>query len=110
MLHLGDDSHRSVRPVVNVGLDFGDAVDPLGQGRQLFRLEVHASHFLGPLVQHNDYVQVSPGEPLAHHPLAAIFLEELLHVHDESIKFDLELLFGLLLLCFVWSKSNCWCS
>ena len=49
MLHLKDDSERTVWPVINVGLDLGEVVDLLGKRCQLGRLKVHASTSLGPL-------------------------------------------------------------
>ena len=49
MLHLIDDSERTVWPVINVGLDLGEVVDLLGKRCQLGRLKVHASTSLGPL-------------------------------------------------------------
>ena len=49
-LHSTGALERPVWPVVNVGLDLGDVVDLLGQGRQLGRLKVHPSHFLGKLL------------------------------------------------------------
>ena len=52
MLHLIDDSTRTLWPVINVGLDLGEVVDLLGKSCQLRRLKVHASTSLGPLQLH----------------------------------------------------------
>ena len=48
-LHSTGALERPVWPVVNVGLDLGDVVDPLGQGHQLWRLWLNSGHFFGPL-------------------------------------------------------------
>ena len=106
------DSERSVRAVVNVGLHLGNVVDPLAEISQLGRFKVNLEDFLGPLefqnlcycntiithaihahlLKHDSDVQVRPGESLPHHPLATIFIKELLHVLDEVVELALEFL------------------
>ena len=44
------------------------------------------------LLKHDSNIQVCPGESLPHHPLATIFVKELLHVLDEVVKLALEFL------------------
>ena len=44
------------------------------------------------MVKDNGHVQVRPGESLAHHPLATILVQNLLHVLDEVVELALELL------------------
>ena len=56
------------------------------------------------------HIQVGPGESLTHHPLATILIEELLHVLDELVELDLELILVLLRGIGCKHEVDCICS
>ena len=56
------------------------------------------------MVEYNHYIQVSPGESIAHHPLATILIQNLFHVLDEVVQLSLELV--LVFLGSIWLKHE----